>query len=734
MSQYWRLSRNPPITLKTRYYLDHFEEMLDFVISGYDHVLDGPHRKFAEEFRSLSQDARCLYVRLTNRKGTVFSRKQLRYDEINDISLAANELETHRFIRPVEEDDYLDLLGLLTRPDLIALIRSHELPGGVALPLASARKGDLVRFATQHIPFSAVSTDTNVDKFLAQARTDELGYLLFLYFGKLRSGLTEFALRDLGVMKTHRFKQEFKPRFTSRETALAAYLFRQRIAQLSDPVSADIDQFYEEAPGWPIIDDPDTEVLRGRAIHRLGSTLERIDDSARALAIHQLSDQFPSTERTVRLLMKQGDRDEAASLLTRMIDNPSCDHELLFAEDFYERKFEKKRVGRLTSLLRESPLVRLDESGRDYPEAAAILHLQGQGADAYHTENVIWGQLFGLVFWDLLFTGEDAAIHTGFDRSPQGLSSGSFFRKNKEAIQQRLAQLSDREATTQELRDIWRINEGAPNHFVHWSPELLDLTCRLVELAPEGALSQILLDLVANWQAHRNGFPDLMVIQDNAIRFIEIKAEGDQLRRNQLAQLERLRRAGFEVEVLKIQWIVDPEQDYVVVDIETTGGNSHWNRITEIGAVKVRDNQVIDEWSSLINPLRRIPGMITQLTGITDEMVADAPTFDTIADEFREFVKGAVFVAHRAKFDYGFIRTEYERLDQDFRCPTLCTVVEMRRHFPGLASYGLANLCREFDINLEGHHRALCDAQATTHLLQKINEKRLANAEPSDPA
>ena len=119
--------------------------------------------------------------------------------------------------------------------------------------------------------------------------------------------------------------------------------------------------------------------------------------------------------------------------------------------------------------------------------------------------------------------------------------------------------------------------------------------------------------------------------------------------------------------------------------------------------------------------------MITSLTGISDVMVADAPVFAEVAESFREFVGGAVLVAHNAKFDYGFLRQEFRRLGQEFRCPTLCTVVAMRKYFPGLESYKLSRLCAEFGISLEQHHRAMCDAEATVELLRMVNGKRLGD-------
>ena len=146
---------------------------------------------------------------------------------------------------------------------------------------------------------------------------------------------------------------------------------------------------------------------------------------------------------------------------------------------------------------------------------------------------------------------------------------------------------------------------------------------------------------------------------------------------------------------------------------------------TEIGAVKVQHGRVIDEWHSLINPEKRIPSFITQLTGITNAMVADAPVFADVADDFLAFMGNAIFVAHNVNFDHGFIASEYSRLERRFRFPKLCTVTSMRRHYPGLKSYGLGPLSRHFGIQLDDHHRALADARATVDLLNLVNRKRL---------
>ena len=130
------------------------------------------------------------------------------------------------------------------------------------------------------------------------------------------------------------------------------------------------------------------------------------------------------------------------------------------------------------------------------------------------------------------------------------------------------------------------------------------------------------------------------------------------------------------------------------------------------------------KWHTLINPQRSIPASITQLTGITNEMVRDAPVFAEVADSLMAFMGDGIFVAHNVNFDYGFIAQEFTRLDRRFRFPKFCTCAGMRRYYPGHRSYSLGRICSIYEISLEHHHRALCDAEAAAQLLNLINRKR----------
>lgn len=162
---------------------------------------------------------------------------------------------------------------------------------------------------------------------------------------------------------------------------------------------------------------------------------------------------------------------------------------------------------------------------------------------------------------------------------------------------------------------------------------------------------------------------------------------------------------------------------YAVVDIETTGGSARLERITEI-AVYIHDGtRIVEEYSTLVNPERNIPYFITSLTGITNEMVEDAPRFFEVARRIVELTEGKTFVAHNARFDYSFIRQEFGMLGYNFKRPMLDTVALSRKLLPGHKSYSLGNLCNDLGIEINGRHRASGDALATVRLLELLLEK-----------
>ena len=155
-----------------------------------------------------------------------------------------------------------------------------------------------------------------------------------------------------------------------------------------------------------------------------------------------------------------------------------------------------------------------------------------------------------------------------------------------------------------------------------------------------------------------------------------------------------------------------------VVDVETTGSDPAADRVTEIAVLQAEGGALTSRWTTLVNPAAPIPGAIQALTGISQAMVNRAPRFAEIAQELAARLAGRVFVAHNARFDYGFLRREFERAGIKFHAKTLCTVRLSRRLYPGAAGHDLDSLIARHGLECEARHRALPDAAATWQFLR----------------
>lgn len=702
--------------LPVYYYLDHFAEMLGFVQRTYAPVLGTEHQAFIARFEGLSRDARCLLVRMINRRGAIFNRSLFNYPEIKDLGRATSDLMAAGHARPLGEADYAAFISCLPKDVLVT--------GAQAAGRGDVRKSwskpKFIDYYLQSLPFSVAAQHCGARNFIALDGTRPIEFLLYLYFGKTEVSLKNFALRDLGILRTNN-ETSFSARFTDADEALASFHYSQILDTLEVGTEAVHRRAAVEVLAGPACNTEFAADLRSRAAHQTGLFFEKAGESALARQLYRAGPSPDCNERLVRLLYNTADKAEAETLLQRMIDDPASDGEHLFARDFYARKFGGRRTGLYTELLRSGRTITVDDTYRGNPEAGVAGVLRRHGADVYFTENVLWHSLFGLLFWDELF--ESTRMPSGFDWLPHCLRDRSFRRLFAATIDEKLAAVASGSALPSILRTV-AAKWGRPNGIFNWDQMQVEALRALLEGSDPAGVASIVRSMCDDFRGMRDGFPDLMLVQAGKATFMEVKAEGDVVRRNQLTRLRQLGDAGIVAEIGRVDYRFDPEQDYVVVDIETTGSWSNGDRITEIGAVKVRNHLVVDEWHSLLNPQRAIPAKIVQLTGITNETVRDAPLFAEVADSFMEFMGDGIFVAHNVSFDYGFIAYEFERIGRRFRFPKLCTCAGMRRRYPGHKSYGLGKLCETYGISLVNHHRALCDARATAQLLNLINQKR----------
>lgn len=162
---------------------------------------------------------------------------------------------------------------------------------------------------------------------------------------------------------------------------------------------------------------------------------------------------------------------------------------------------------------------------------------------------------------------------------------------------------------------------------------------------------------------------------------------------------------------------------YAIVDIETTGGSAKAHKITEIAIIIYDGSRVIDRYETLINPQELIPRNIISLTGISNEMVENAPLFVEVAEEIFNRLEGNVFVAHNVNFDYSFVRSELTNAGYKWNPKRLCTVRLARKILPGMYSYSLGKLAQQLGYKIEGRHRAMGDCEFTTTLFKLLLEK-----------
>ena len=710
--------------LPAKYYLAHFHELLAFINTQCNHLLEQKHFDFITQVTNLSEQGQCMLARIYSRKPLLVAIHTLDYDEIPSPAQAITELEHAGLIAHPSNSDYQHVLAHLTKPALLELLSPFTTTLNIK---KSAAKATLVTKACDFFACKLEYLTPLYHQFIINNRADIYEYFEFLYIGRLSSGdinhQNSFVLRDLGVRATRQSHEQSLARFDTLDEAKSNYtLNRSRLAfknikndeQYSSLAHEVITQ---QAQGTLAVN------LKNKLLLRLYQQLKKVDEKLSFKILNACENSPEATEIQIREQYRQGNKDWVKAKLEAIIEDPLTDDQLYFADDFLMRKFNKQTRSRLSTMLADTQcVIEIDEIYRGDVEQGVAQYYANQGLQAFNTENTLWQSLFGLVFWHELYVETPHPPCNEFDLFPHVLRANSFYHTQQQQIDALLAQWQTPDDLLKHVcKNAARYFEQ-PNGLFRWHNELLKPLEILILNSPITALKSHLKNMSMRFLELKDGYPDLMILKDSTIYFEEVKAPGDKLRRNQLTTIDNLKQSGFNVQIAAVNWVNDPNRIYSVVDIETTGNLKGGNRITEIGLVKMQHGKVIETWSTLVNPQMRIPKFIVSLTGITDAMVASAPSFNHIADTLVSKLQGSIFVAHNVNFDYGFIRKECEMAGINFKMPKLCTVVESRKAFAGLKSYSLGNLSAHFGLALTNHHRALADASATAELLLLIQQ------------
>ncbi|WP_020604131.1 VRR-NUC domain-containing protein [Spirosoma spitsbergense] len=554
------------IILTPRYYLDNFRYVLDFVKRLYGNLLTDTEWDFINRFEGLPLDAQCLYVRFSNRKGLFFRVNKLQYTEITDLPVATAELLRTGFVDPLSAHHVSqgnEALSVFTKPELLDLL---PLEPEETKALGKEKKEQVVRYALNELDFGEIVTSLTTHEAVVKVNFEAEDMMVkYLFFGNRGGSMTEFVVRDLGMVNFERYDEsKLTARFRTRkevEDKLLISLTNEEFYGLKE-AETPADDIYNWFLNWNETRPELTEIaIPGyqKLVCRVGAYLERQKLPEQALSVYELSDRVPARERRVRLLFRNGAVEEALALCDEIAVSPLNAEERYFANDFREKILsagEKKRTRKATTrFLLDAGSVNIPAAYRHHVEAGVMNYYLEQDYDAAFTENYPWRGLFGLVFWDIIYDANVSAIHHPLQRAPSDFYLPDFYLKRETLLKNRLTELATKGDWRRHTGRMFNAKYGITNVLVDWSDELLTLVQRMIDLLDIEQLRLILLEMARNVREHTRGFPDLLIWNEQGdYEFVEVKSPTDHLGPQQLHWLEFFQTIGVHGKVIRVIW------------------------------------------------------------------------------------------------------------------------------------------------------------------------------------
>jgi hypothetical protein len=568
-------SHEYPEELPVGYYLDNFQKILDFVDDHYDDILAADEKSFSTDFRSLSLDARRLYVRLVSRKGPLFRSDRLDYSEIADIEAAAAELTAAGFLQHDELWEPPEELALLRKEEILELIEDSGTVPDRKEPRTSFRswrKEQLAELALS-LPLDLHTWIRHRFHVYHPSREKEILIYRLLFFGNLYQDLTEFVVTDLGRVRYESYHIRKRDRlFSSREVLEKTF----RLIELNDAfyrtvegrsaVEIDTNALLELLEYLPdrdsADDDPSLRRMRDNLINGIARHLERIGNDSQALHLYRLAELPPARERQVRILERLGRREESIELCRQIRADPWEEAEQEFAERYILKLSRKLGLEVRKAARFEIPidLLELEYDPTAGVEEAALRYFRSRGFAGYHAENDLWIGLFGLAFWDIVFLSLPGCFFNRYQRGPKDLFRPEFHRRRVQLIQERLSHIRSTQSWPEEILELFDRKEGIASDLVHWKSLPRELVEQSVRTIPREHLVAIFDKLSQHPGGNKSGFPDLIIFARSgrrkapAYQLIEVKGPGDQLQINQRRWLRFFDSHEIPYRMIRVQW------------------------------------------------------------------------------------------------------------------------------------------------------------------------------------
>ena len=537
-----------PLTIETTpqlsptYYLDNFNRLVEHAQTLYPDLLSDDECRWLSEYKRLSVASQCLMVRLLSRKGCWFRSDKLAYVEIPDIDTALRELNSSSFIKLSHPTDKHDLeisqielgLNLLTKPELLKVfpsIKSNK----------AAKKDQLLALLEpqafdqfQNLPFDCI--------YVVESQVIDV--LLLLFFANTYQDLSQFVLSDLGLNTFESYPLSKQRRFfTAREQINQLLQMREVQHQYYEGDRKD-PEFIEHLL-HSIPEESEHRSIarkRSRLINDLARDLERLNQNDQAVFWFKQSILPPSRERLARIYDKQDELDLMCDIVTQIQENPLDVSELEVAAKLEQRLQRKQgqKVPRASKPTCEQIRLELDLS-QTRVELAVKQHFESQGWNVYFSENSFLCGLFGLAFWDVIFSDVEGAFINRYQHRPLDLYHSDFLDKRAEQIEAVFQILSEHGLS--HLLDTYDNKQGIANPFVHWNHFPKALIEHSMASIPNVLIVELFKVILSDLKLFRTGMPDLIAFKGDEFHWIEVKGPGDKLQDNQwrwIKEFERL--------------------------------------------------------------------------------------------------------------------------------------------------------------------------------------------------
>ncbi|MEM1177523.1 MAG: VRR-NUC domain-containing protein [Acidobacteriota bacterium] len=551
--------------LEVGYYAANFRRVLDVVEARYSDLLDASELDFFEQFRRLDEGAQRLYVRLAMRKGPIFRLGRLDYPEIEDVEAASQALLDAGFLDGAPGEPLDVLLGPLRRQEIVDLARRIRVP-----VKKSMRRQELVAALER----TAALTETALrDGFtlVRPLRHDVLWVLRLLFFGNLEQDWREFVLRDLGVLRFEDYSLSSHHRLFSERAAVddclvlgAARLALRTVLSERHPgpealgAARDIAAVALGRSDW----HPQARPHADRILAKVGRALERAGDLEGSLEHYGRTSSPPSRERRCRVLDRLGRTGEALAACELIEADPVDASEAAFAPRFAHGLRRKLGLTRDPWRRQPRPVEELEVDAailappRPAVEWLTLALLEERGRPGLYSENWLWRSLFGLAFWDIIFSPVPGAFTHPFQLGPLDLMNSEFYRRRRPAIEARLEALRGDLDLASRLGATYAEKRGLANALVPWHSQLEDSLDFAAAHIPGPALATVCARLAQDLGRHRRGLPDLLVLEPGSpvgFELVEVKAPGDQLRPEQGAWIDYLNAHGVPAKILRLR-------------------------------------------------------------------------------------------------------------------------------------------------------------------------------------